>query len=208
MSTPRPQGEGLAVQILALAGDIKDLRTQLGDLSGIGEQVTDLADAVSAVEQRLAELAAVEKEQPVRMWDWTTMDKVQANTAWNTLVDWADAVLVRTYNVISAKGDADTIPACWYRHPAAVAELSWLCQEWHRIYRTSKGTPGAAGDWHDRWLPGIIKRLRTGAMRQCSNGFDGHQESTLGTVVDDPGALTAVVNADLSDRPLPPPKKK
>lgn len=201
-----PKGDGYALQILALAGDVKDLRTQLGDLAGIGAELTALADAVTIVEQKLDTLADGEKEQPVRMWDWTTMNIDQAGVAWETLTSWADLVLVRQYNVIGAKGGDDKIPACWYRHPGAVAELSWLCQEWHRIYRSSKGTPGSAGEWHDRWLPGVIRRLLN-SMKDC-NGFDGHQDPEVGTPVDDWDAVRALVTADLSNRPEAPAPKK
>lgn len=199
------QGDGFALQILALAGDIKDLRTQLGDLAGIGAELTALADAVTIVEQKVAALADGEKEQPVRMWDWTTMNMEQAGVAWDTLTHWVDLVLVRQYNVVGAKGGDDKIPACWYRHPGAVAELAWLCQEWLRIYRSSKGTPGAAGEWHDRWLPGVIRRLLV-SLRECG-GFEGHQEPEIGAAVDDWDEVRALVTADLNNRPEAPPKK-
>ncbi len=204
MSTP-PKGDGYALQILTLAGDIKDLRTQLGDLAGIGTALTALADAVTVVEQKVDALADGEKEQPVRMWDWTTMNIDQAGVAWETLTSWVDIVLVRQYNVVGAKGGDNKIPACWYRHPGAVAELAWLCQEWHRIYRSTKGTPSSAGEWHDRWLPGVIRRLLL-SLHECG-GFEGHQDLEIGTAVDSWDDLRALVTADLSNRPEASPKK-
>ena len=205
MSAP-PKGDGYALQILALAAEIKDVKTLLGDLEGIGSQVTALADAVTLVEQKIDALAGEEKEQPVRMWDWTTMNIDQAGVAWETLTSWVDLVLVRQYNVVGAKGGDDKLPACWYRHPGAVAELAWLCQEWHRIYRSSKGTPGAAGEWHDRWLPGVVKRLRA-SLEPCA-GFDGHVDPEIGVAVDSWDSVRALVRDDLSNRPEAPPPKK
>ena len=58
MTDRTPQGDGYALQILALAGDIKDVRTQLDDLAGIGAALTGLADAVTAVELKVDNLAA------------------------------------------------------------------------------------------------------------------------------------------------------
>ena len=51
------------------------------------------------------------------------------------------------------------IPPCWYRHRDVVIELSWLCQEWLKIYTTSYGTPHRAGDWHDRYAPGVKPKM-------------------------------------------------
>ncbi len=209
MTDRTPQGDGYALQILALAGDIKDVRTQLDDLAGIGAALTGLADAVTAVELKVDNLAAAESEQPIRMWDWTTMDTDQAQVAWNVLLEWVEKVLVGTYNAVSARemDQSDPkIPACWYRHPNAVAELSWLCQEWMRIYRTSKGTPGAAGEWHDRWLPGVLRRLSR-SMSACADYDPEHQDHKLGIPVDDREAFWEMVGADLDGRPKPPTPK-
>lgn len=210
MTDRTPQGDGYALQILSLARDLKDVRTQLGDLAGIGAQVTGLADAVSAVELKIDALAAAEPEQPIRMWDWTTMDTDQAHVAWNVLLEWVDKVLVGTYNAVTDKSidqDVAKIPACWYRHPAAVAELSWLCQEWMRIYRSSKGTPGSAGEWHDRWLPGVLRRLSR-SLNACASGYEvEHQEPKWGVPVDQTEAFWQMVAADLDGRPKPPPPK-
>lgn len=206
MSTREPRPEGYALQILALAGDIKDLRIQLGDLAGIGTQLTALGDAVSKVEAKLAEIARDELEQPPQLWDWTTMNRDQAHAAWSVLFEWVDTVLVGTYNAVSAEQidqDDVKIPACWYRHPQAVAELGWLCQEWLRIYRTSKGTPAAAGEWHDRWLTGALKRLYR-SLRKCADSLNGHHDAELGSSVDDPDAFWEFVSTDLDHRPEAP----
>jgi hypothetical protein len=84
------------------------------------------------------------------------------------LVAWED----RT----SAIGQADAaklarrIPPCWDHHRDLIADLGWLCQEWTRIYRTSYGTPARAGDWHDRYLLGIRKRIAVSTAATCKYG--------------------------------------
>jgi hypothetical protein len=97
------------------------------------------------------------------------------------------------------------LPPCWYRHPDAVVELSWLCQEWHRVYRSSKGTPAAADEWHDRWLPGTVNRLLSeSTLANCARDEGGHVEPKQGQSIDDGSALAAVVEADMAARPAAP----
>ncbi|OKI48971.1 hypothetical protein [Micromonospora sp. CB01531] len=67
------------------------------------------------------------------------------------LLDWVRDILTTTYGLVGHTGGRQRkLPPRWYRHPDAVTELSWLCQESHRIYRPAKGTPAAAGEWHNR----------------------------------------------------------
>lgn len=196
-------GGGLAVQILALGADLARLRDQLGDLSGIGEQVIDLADDVAAMREQLQALLPTEERQP-QMWDWSAagMNRQAAGVAWSTLVDWVRDVLAGMYGAVGDRAARkESVPACWYRHPDAVVELSWLCQEWLRIYRSDKGTPGAAAEWHDRWLPGVITRLaHTASTADCVRNMGQHKPFRAAEAIDDETALNDAVRGDLAAR--------
>jgi hypothetical protein len=203
--TTVPPSGGLAAQVLALGEDLHRLRGQLGDLAGIGEQVTALVDDVTVLQEQVQKLLDGESDKPVRVWDWSAMNKEQAAAAWHTLLDWVRDILTTTYGLVGHTGGRkNKIPPCWYRHPDAVAELSWLCQEWHRVYRSAKGTPAAAGEWHDRWLPGTINRLRTESTLAACARDDSHVEPKQGQSIDDGSALAAVVEADMAARPAAP----
>jgi hypothetical protein len=89
------------------------------------------------------------------------------------LSDWVETVLRTQY-----PGYLDgQIRPCWPNHPEAMWELAWLYQLWTRAYLTSRPAPKDAADWHDRWTPGVIRRLAQ-VMRQCQETCQrqpGHQ---------------------------------
>jgi hypothetical protein len=55
---------------------------------------------------------------------------------------------------------------CWPRHTHAIWELSTLAAEWHHIYRRARPDLARALEFHDRWLPGTIRRI-TSFTREC-----------------------------------------
>ncbi|WP_053065439.1 hypothetical protein [Micromonospora sp. RV43] len=205
MTTVPPAGANLAGQILALGEDLHRLRGQLADLSGIGEQVTALVDDVTVLQEQVQHLLDAAGDKPVRVWDWSAMNKEQAAAAWHTLIDWVRDILAGTYGLVGHVGGRQRkIPACWYRHPDVVVELSWLCQEWHRLYRSAKGTPAGAGEWHDRWLPSLVNRLLSESTVAACAKEDSHVEPRPTTSIDDNSALVAVIEADMAARPAAP----
>lgn len=207
MTQPPPPpphgGGGLAVQILALGTDLARLRVQLDDLTGIGEQVVDLADDIAAVREQLQALLGTD-DRPARVWDWSAagMNRQAASVAWSTLVDWVRDVLAGMYGAVGETGGRkERVPSCWYLHPDAVAELSWLCQEWLRTYRSDKGTPGSAAEWHDRWLPGVITRLNSvTSTADCVRNMGRHTAPRAAQPIADESALNDAVRADLAGR--------
>jgi hypothetical protein len=134
-------------------------------------------------------LAGTEEEEPSAVWDWSTMTRKDAELAWSELVTWVDQVLAGVYRKVAGGGEQNAdpdmarlaltmpniggdnsasglVPACWMHHPDLVAELSWLCQMWISIYRTPAGW-SRVGDWHDRYLPGVLARIGTSTARVC-----------------------------------------
>jgi hypothetical protein len=61
---------------------------------------------------------------------------------------------------------AEQIRPCWPNHPEALWELTWLYQLWCRAYLTKRPAPKDAADWHDRWAPGVLRRLGQ-VMARC-----------------------------------------
>lgn len=61
---------------------------------------------------------------------------------------------------------------CWMWHPAVVEELLWLMYTWTAAYRDEDATVARAGDWHDRYRPGVVKRIKATAGN-CS--LESHQ---------------------------------
>lgn len=93
---------------------------------------------------------------------WLTIDDTDtARTLLADLVDW----LTRVYAHYPAAVDA--LGECWPWHPTAVEELLALRAGWHAAYTSPDATAARALDWHDRHLPGTLRRLRA-ALADCS----------------------------------------
>jgi hypothetical protein len=204
---PRSPREDLALQVLALGARLQELAASVSHLGGIGEQVTTLADELDALRDQVADLVADDGDGGgIRMWDWIAMNRTEATVAWSTLLNWVDEVLVGVFALVGEIGGRKLkIPPCWYRHPDAVEELGWLCQEWLRIYQSDKGTPGAAGEWHDRWLPGVIRRLAQDSQMAACLQEGRHVDPRPGQAIDDQAAARAAVQEDINRRPEAPP---
>ncbi|MFC5947467.1 hypothetical protein ACFQH9_04155 [Pseudonocardia lutea] len=79
---------------------------------------------------------------------------------------WIAEVFVPWYEITR-----DELPDCWPLHRPALVELSWLRSAHAQAYLRS-APPSAAGEWHQRWRPGAVDRLRTVIDRNlCGPGF-------------------------------------
>jgi hypothetical protein len=69
---------------------------------------------------------------------------------------------------------AGALPECWLWHPDVVEELLWLMRIWLAAYEDADASALRAGDWHDRYRPGVVKRIKA-ATASCSleNHLDG-----------------------------------
>jgi hypothetical protein len=170
-------------------GDPLTLRAQVTGLilrvAKLGEAdsggISELAAAVHGLTGRIAALEdAPGQRGPSDLWDFTglpgSFDGDARLQAWEQLREWVRDVLGGVYQLAAAPGPAaplpsgqagHKIPPCWAEHLDLVAELAWLAQEWIRLYRTPYGTPSRAGDWHDRYLPGLRRRLSVSTAMPC-----------------------------------------
>ncbi|MEU0743952.1 hypothetical protein [Streptomyces sp. NPDC006134] len=203
------------------------LQEQLQALAPLREGLEELAKTVKKIGDDLEALAAEPAEEKLAVWNWSFdqgMNREEAGEAWEILVRWVRSELQGTYGWVGWRAGAfvannlgpntggptaaaPRIPPCWYRHREAVVELSWLCQEWLKIYRTSYGTPSRAGDWHDRYAPGVKKRL-VAALEPCIKA-GVHQDDAWANnpnspeaprAVDDDEVLSAFLSWDLQHR--------
>ncbi|MGW6412180.1 hypothetical protein ACWF95_34005 [Streptomyces vinaceus] len=184
------------------------LQAGMEAIEPLREALAAMTGQVAQLRQDLAALAADPAEEPLLVWNWawTGMDQEQAREAWGTLVPWVHNVLAGQYGWVGLSDPTSVtmtrIPPCWYRHREAVLELSWLCQEWNRIYTTSYGTPSKAGDWHDRYAPGVRRRLML-ALEKCASGHQDDQRE-LYTGFDKQEQLSAWQDWDLKQREAAP----
>jgi len=162
---PVPPHETLA----ALAAQIADIRAKVTYLDAVIDRAgllaagdirrrvsrltTDLSKLASQVEAQAATLAKAMAAGPrAQAPTWVGLRPDDHDKQLAELTEWVDGILRPSY--------PDSAPAaCWPNHWQAVWELSTLAAEWRRIYHQPVPDLAGALDFHDRWLPGVSRRL-------------------------------------------------
>ena len=164
---PPPTGDtaALAAQIATVRGQVAALKTRL-DNDVIGKQLVALAE-IKRLRSQVTELAHVAAETrdsdrqhgPAASY-WIGRDRAEYAAQLAELRQWADTVLRREYGGYQ-------LAACWENHPHAIWELSTLAAEWHRTYSSNRPSLDRALEFHDRWLPGTMRRVAE-ITRRCN----------------------------------------
>lgn len=126
---------------------------------------------------------------------WNSLGAHQAETLWLQLAEWVGWLRGR-YPL------ARQVPACWWRHPELVEELTALWLAWREAYVEKSAPLTAAADWHDRWLPGFLRRIGAGGWNLACEGEHKDRLPSLydERPVDDEDAFGAHVRRDVSRR--------
>ena len=158
--SPRALGESLA----ALAAQVADLRGQIRaindrlDQAGLHPGLNLAARFEDLAQTVVGTLNAASPRGPAAPC-WIGLDRDSYHAQLADLRRWADTVLRPHYGGYE-------LPDCWPRHIHAVWELSTLAAEWHRTYTGSRPDLARALEFHDRWLPGTMRRI-TGITAKC-----------------------------------------
>jgi hypothetical protein len=184
---------GLAREIEALRQSIDKLRglpSRVDELAGL---VAQLADAVNATPTAADEVAS---------WLDLPPEVDTTHAVLGELLTWMQVVYLRYPDAAAG------LPDCWLWHTNVVEELLWLMQAWLAAYRDDKAAVSLAGDWHDRYRPGVVRRITTTAGR-CS--LENHQPRDGqplpgGPVVPVAGAAEQIATWWASARTDPPPE--
>ena len=170
--TSQPSGRTGPRSVAVLAIEVNGLRHEVASLVARADEIARTqhkhAAAVDGipelrrqVERILALLADDGQAEPAG-WFWLTLDDQAREDKLGELTDWVEAILRAQYPAYLA----DQIRPCWPNHPEALWELTWLYQLWCRAYLTKRPAPKDAADWHDRWAPGVLRRLSQ-VMARC-----------------------------------------
>lgn len=119
------------------------IQTTTEELGGLRAQVDELCAEHTAA-QRL-------RNPPV---DWIGMSAERAVEQWPVLARWIAQSLVPWYELTR-----DELPDCWSLHRPVVVELSWL-RSAHRQAYLAHSHPHITAEWHVRWRPHLIGRIR------------------------------------------------
>jgi hypothetical protein len=155
----------LAIEVSALRHDIASLTTRADELARTQHKHAAVFDGIPELRRQVEKILAVltdDDQAAPAGWFWLTLDGQAREDKLGELSDWVDAVLCAQYPGYLA----DQIKPCWPNHPEALWELTWLYLLWYRAYLTKRPAPIDAADWHDRWAPGVLRRLRQ-VMDRC-----------------------------------------
>lgn len=149
--------EYVRTELKALRQDLEDGldgRAAASEVERLARVVTELADTVAPPDDESG-------DETVPGWLNAPAASGTTRGLLGALVEWVGTVYLRY-------ADADrTLPACWLWHPDIVEELCWLMSAWHAAYTSQRPSVRAAGDWHDRLRPGVVRRIADYA-KACS----------------------------------------
>jgi len=169
--SPAPDtAAALAAQVTQLRGQVRAIFARL-DKAGL----TDGLNLAARVEELARTVAHALDDGPAHSAAapyWIGLDPADYAAQLAELAKWTDTVLRPQYGGYQLRG-------CWANHPHAIWELSTLAAEWRRTYSRKRPDLDRALEFHDRWLPGTMRRIAD-ITRRCNPECDarGHRGTT------------------------------
>ena len=139
----------LAVQVAALRDQIAQVNQRL-DRAGLRGDV-DLAARFGPRPHRRRRTGRRRPRGPAAPC-WIGLDRQAYAAQLAELQRWADTVLSQHYSGYELRD-------CWPSHIHAIWELSTLATAWHHAYSCQRPDLARALEFHDRWLPGTMRRI-------------------------------------------------
>jgi hypothetical protein len=190
---------GVARDIEALRSSIdklpvEELRRLPGRVDELAGLLARLADTVHA--------ASAAAGGGVVSWLNLPADLDTAYAVLGELLVWLPVVYLRYPDA------AASLPDCWLWHPDVVEELLWLRHAWLAAYRDDNAPITAAGDWHDRYRPGAVRRITSSAGRCSLENHESRDDhpSSGGPVVPGAGAAEQIATWWATHRTDAPPE--
>jgi hypothetical protein len=187
--------------VAGLAREIEALRQSIDTLRGVPSRVDELAELVA----QLADAVNASPASAGGVVSWLDLP-TEADAAYpvlGELLTWMQVVYLRYLDAAAG------LPDCWLWHPDVVEELLCLMQAWLAAYRDDKVAVSLAADWHDRYRPGVVRRITHSAGR-CSlenhQPRDGQPPPGGAPVVPGAGAAEQIATWWASSRTDPPPE--
>lgn len=152
----------------ALSDQLLDVLDALRQRIEVLESVDPVPAAVGG-DYEVQDVAPAEPA-PYVPYCWKHVSASEARGLWVRLREWVDWVNARYFS-----SSWESIRPCWFRHPAAVEELTALWAAWESAYRASdegEGFSDAALWWHEK-LHAVVHRLWDEQFAECKAG---HQD--------------------------------
>jgi hypothetical protein len=146
-SAEDPNGAAVA----GLASELEMLRRKVTPLPG---RLDEVAELLAELTDRVRKQAGRPRTGAMPSWLVAPTDPAVTRTVLDELDVWVRTVFLRY------RDGATTLPDCWLWHPDVVEELLWLMHAWLAAYQGDNASVGLVGDWHDRYRPGVIRRVK------------------------------------------------
>jgi hypothetical protein len=187
-----------APTLQALARALERSQRRVGELETLVRQLA--ADVTTLARSHpsagASDPAAGEGGRPVGGWLGVS-DPDVATGGLQDLMSWVEAVYLWY-------PDAE-LPSCWLWHPAVVEELWWLHGAYASAFDESAGSWSRIGDWHDRFRPGVVRRLHA-AVGGCELALHTPDSTLLvPPVAPLPDAVSGIAHSWTNGRRLPEP---
>jgi len=191
MSDPVGDLAKLADRAIRQAGDA---HKRVGEVELL---IRQLAADVVALRDIAQSRADADDARAVRSWLQTT-DPDSARRILDDLVGWVDQVYLAYHGVI--------LRSCWLWHPSVVEELVTLREAHHDAYAGPGAGWKAASDWHERYRPGVAKRVGA-ALSGCdlARHLPGAERHAVARLAPLTAAVGAVAKAWATGRGTPVP---
>lgn len=173
--------------VAGLAREVETLRRAVRKAAPLhdahAEQLNKLAAQLDSIAQAAKRKSGAERVVAPSWLDMPTDADAVAGLL-DELLKWMTAVYLRYADA------AATLSDCWLWHPEVVEELVWLMHTWIAAYDDDNASATAAGDWHDRYRPGVVRRIKT-AIGTCS--LENHATAQAAPIVPLVEAAEAIV---------------
>ncbi|HSZ28549.1 MAG TPA: hypothetical protein VK784_02180 [Pseudonocardiaceae bacterium] len=187
--------------VAGLAREIEALRRDLHLVREVPARLDELAGLVAQLAEATASASSPDVVGALSWLDLPT-DIETAHAVLTELIRWMEVVYFRYPDA------AQGLPDCWLWHPDLIEELLWLMHAWLAAYRDENAPVSLAADWHDRYRPGVTRRISATAGR-CSlenhQPRDGHP-LPAGPVVPVAAAADPIATWWATHRTDPPPE--
>jgi hypothetical protein len=127
--------------------------------------------------------------------NWTALTAETAAEQWAVLAGWVDWLIDR-YSL------TETIPGCWYVHPAVLEELSALQVAWLGAYCDSAAAAADGVLWHDM-LERVLVRIREHDVTSCAAAAAHRADVEAATTAGSLSERAEAIRADIAARPQP-----
>ena len=188
-----------AAAVAGLAQEVEALRRATDPLRVLPGRVGQLAALLAHVTDELAAFTARSAPPVAPSWLMLPADEDIARRVLAELTAWMGAVYLRYADA------AATLPECWLWHPDLVEELLWLSHAWTAAYQGPDASVALVGDWHDRYRPGVTRRIKTVAGTCSLENHDPTRSTTSTVPVEQATELIATWWATRRDEAAPEP---